>query len=405
MCLASSVYAGGYRVALQGQKAQGMGHTGVAMADSSEVVFFNPAGMSFLEADIDMTAGLTLIDSEAIYQNELTNASAKTDNPVGTPISFYLARKYDETISYGIGVYTPYGNAVEWEKDWVGSHLVNEIELHAIFIQPTISYKFSDKYSVGFGPTYVIGSVEFNRNLSTSLVDANGDRANVTIDDSVDAWGYNIGFLARPTNKFSVGISYRSQIELEARNGSADFENIPSSMQSAFFDTTFNADLVLPAELTIGIAYNISSDTVFALDINHTYWSAYESLDVQFDNAAGLSSNPRNYKDANIYRVGIQHNMNNKLTVRGGLYIDQSPIRDGYFTPETPRNDSLGLTLGATYKMAEENVEVDFSFLSLRFKEFEGSYDHYDQSGTTISFGGDYKSSVIAIGLGLNYKF
>ena len=405
MSVASSAFAGGYRVALQGQKATGMGHTGVAMTESSEVVFFNPAGMSFLEADMDITAGVTLIDSEAIYQNEITNTSAKTDNPVGTPISFYLAKKYDETISYGIGVYTPYGNGVEWEKDWAGSHLVNDIELQAIYIQPTISYKFSDKYSVGFGPTYVIGSVEFNRNLSTSLVDANGDRANVTIEgSSIDAWGYNLGFLAKPSDQLSIGISYRSKVDMEARNESADFENIPTTMQSAFFDTTFNADLVLPAELTVGISYDISSDTIFALDINRTYWSAYESLDVEFNNAAGTSVNPRNYKDANIYRFGLQHKANDKLTVRGGVYFDDSPIKDGYFTPETPRNDSIGYTAGASYEMSE-HMELDFSFLYLRFKEFEGSYDHYDQSGTTISFGGDYKSSVTAIGFGLNYKY
>ena len=47
LCMATSAHAGGYRVSLQGQKALGMGHTGVAMSDSSEVVFFNPAGMSW----------------------------------------------------------------------------------------------------------------------------------------------------------------------------------------------------------------------------------------------------------------------------------------------------------------------------------------------------------------------
>ena len=42
--LATAVtYAGGYRVALQGQKALAMGHAGVAVVNSSELVFFNPA--------------------------------------------------------------------------------------------------------------------------------------------------------------------------------------------------------------------------------------------------------------------------------------------------------------------------------------------------------------------------
>ncbi len=405
ICVSTSVFAGGYRVALQGQKALGMGHTGVALTDSSEVVFFNPAGMVFLKDDMDISGGVTLIDGVTKYQNQTANVSAETDNPIGTPISFYMSKRYNQDFSYGVGVYTPYGNTVEWPKDWAGSHMVNDIELKTIYIQPTLSYKFNDKYSIGFGPTYVIGEVSFNRNLSTSLVDENGDRSNVTIDASgIDAWGYNIGFLAKPNNKLSVGVSYRSKIDLKARGENADFQNIPASLQGTFPDTTFNADLVLPAELTIGIAYNISAATVFAIDINRTYWDAYDDLDIEFDNGAGTSLNPRNYKDANIYRLGLQHKTSEKLTVRGGIYFDDSPIKDGFFTPETPRNDSIGYTAGASY-MVSENMELDFSFLYLRFKEFEGSYDHINQSGTLISFGGDYKSSVTALGFGLNYKY
>lgn len=405
MCVSTSVFAGGYRVALQGQKALGMGHTGVAMTESSEAVFFNPAAMTFLENDLDISAGVTLIDSVIKYQNQTANTSAETDNPIGTPVSFYISQRHDEKLSYGLGVYTPYGNTVEWDKDWAGSHLVNNIELSAIYIQPTISYKLSDEYSFGFGPTIVSGAVKFNRNLSTSLIDASGNRSNVTIKASgVTGMGYNLGFLAKPSKELSVGISYRSKVDLKARDESADFENIPVSLQNTYYDTTFSADLVLPAELTVGISYELGANTVLAFDINRTYWSAYHNLDVQFDNGTPSSLNPRNYKDANIFRFGIQHKMDDELTVRGGVYFDNSPINDGYFTPETARNDSMGLTVGASYKVSKR-MELDFSFLELIFDEFNGSYDHYDQSGTIISFSGDYKSSVTAVGFGLNYKY
>lgn len=392
-------------MATQGQKALGMGHTGVAMTDSSEVVFFNPAGMSFLKDDIEMVGGVTLIDGKTQYQNQGSNTSAETDNPVGTPVGLYYANKHNKEISFGFGLYTPYGNTVEWPTDWAGSHLVNNIELKTIYIQPTVSYRFNDKYSVGFGPTYVSGTVEFNRNLSTSLVDANGDRSNVTIKASgIDAWGFNLGFLGKPTKQLAVGISYRSKVDMEARNESADFENIPSSFSLVFPDTTFDADLVLPAELTLGLTYDISSATVLAFDINRTYWSEYENLNVTFNNGAGTSLNPRNYQDANIYRLGVQHDVSDKLTVRGGVYIDDTPIRSGFFTPETARNDSIGYTAGMSYKVSRQ-LEFDASFLYLTFDEFNASYDHYDQSGTTISFGGDYLTSAMALGFGLNYTY
>lgn len=404
-CLASSAMAGGYRVATQGQKALGMGHTGVAMTDSSEVIFFNPGSMTQLEADIDITGGITLLDAETLYQNELTNASAKTDNPSGTPIDFYYASRVSSEMSWGIGVYTPYGNSVEWPTDWEGSHLVNSIELKTIFIQPTIAYQINDSYSVGFGLAYVNGLVDFNRNLSTSLTDTNGDRSNVTIEaSSVDAWGANIGLMAKVNEELSLGFNYRTKIDLEARNESADFQNIPTSLQSTFPDTTFDADLVLPAELTIGLAYKYSDQTTLAFDINRTFWSAYEELTVEFDNGAGTSTNLRNYKDVNIYRFGVQHQLNDQWILRGGIYLDDSPVRDGYFAPETPRNDSIGYTAGASYKHSE-NLEFDISLLLLTFDEIDNSYDFYEESGTTIPFGGTYDSSATAIGFGLSYRY
>jgi len=406
MCMSTSAFSGGYRVALQGQQALGMGHTGVAMTDSAEVVFFNPAGMSFLESEQSIVAGVTLISSNTEYQNTDTNTTAKTDNPIGTPVGFYYAKKHNEQISYGIGLYTPYGNTVEWPTDWAGSNLVNNIELAAIYIQPTISYKINDKYSVGLGLSYISGSVNFNRNLSTSLVDENGDRSNVTVKaDGVGSWNYNLGFLAKPTNELSVGISYRSEATMEARGEPAIFNNIPSSLQSTFASpTTFNADLVLPAELTLGIAYDLNNKTTLAFDINRTYWSAYESLDIAFANGQS-SVNARNYKDANIYRFGAQHALDDKIILRGGIYFDQTPVQDGYFAPETPRNDSTGLTAGASYTVNDQ-LDLDFSLLVLMFEEFNGSYDYIINSdGSTSSFGGDYLSSVITLGFGVNYKF
>jgi len=404
-CLASTAMAGGYRVALQGQKALAMGHTGVAMSESSEVVFFNPAGMTQLEADTDYTGGLTLLTGETLYQNTQTNASAKTDNPLGTPINGYMSKRISSELSWGLGVYTPYGNTVEWEIDWEGSHLVNNIELKTLFIQPTIAYQIDESLSAGIGLAYVSGLVEFNRNLSTSLIDASGNRSNVTIKASgVDSWGLNMGIMANPNAKLSLGASYRSEVTLEARNEPADFENIPTALQPIYPDTTFDADLILPAELTLGLAYEYSDKTTLAFDINRTYWGAYDALTVVFNNGAGTSVNPRNYQDANIYRFGVQHQYDDKWALRGGIYFDQSPVQDGYFAPETPRNDSIGFTAGASYQYSK-NLEFDVSLLILTFDEITNSYDYYQESGTTIPFEGTYDSSATSIGFGLSYKY
>jgi len=406
LCISTSAISGGYRVALQGQQALGMGHTGVAMTESAEVVFFNPAAMSFLESDSNIVAGITLISSDTEYQNAQTNTSAKTDNPIGTPVGLYYTTKIDEKMSFGLGLYTPYGNIVEWEKDWAGSNLVNNIELKAIYIQPTISYKVNDQYSVGLGLSYITGDVEFNRNLNTSTVDENGDRTNVTVKaNGVSDWNFNLGVLAKPTDDLSVGINYRSEATMAARNESATFNNVPSSLQSTLTSPTkFNADLVLPAELTVGVAYDLDTKTTLAFDFNRTFWGAYESLDIDFANGQS-SVNARNYKNSNIFRFGAQHELDETIVLRGGIYFDKTPVQSGYFAPETPRNDSVGLTAGGSYAVNKQ-LDLDFSLLVLMFEEFNGSYDYIINSdGSTSTFGGDYLSSVITLGFGVNYKF
>ena len=144
---------------------------------------------------------------------------------------------------------------------------------------------------------------------------------------------------------------------------------------------------------------------LFAFDINLAKWSTYKALDVQFDNAAGLSHNPRNYKDAVTYRLGAQYKASEKFSFRAGWYFDESPVQDGYFAPETPRNDSNGYTAGLTYQITPK-LGVDVSFLYLHFEEVDNSYNHYSEDGNTgIKFGGTYKNTVFSPGVGLSYTF
>ena len=404
----ASMFAGGYRVSIQGQKQLAMGHTGVAVVNSAEVAFFNPAGMSFLDKNFNLSVGGNALMAKTRFQSSKFNQTAATDN-MGTPFSIYATYKISEWVSAGLAIYTPYGSSVAWDQDWAGAHLVNNIDLTAIFIQPTISFRVGDVFSIGGGPILVQGSVNFNRNLTPNpLLSSNGSGTDVTLDaKGITASGYNVGMMFRLSKKITLGMDYRSEIIMKARGGSADFEDVPTIAAGSFTDTYFSADLPLPAEFTTGISYKASDKWLFAFDYNYTKWSVYKSLDVDFDSALPTSANPRNYKDVSAYRFGAQYKASEKLTVRGGYYIDESPVQKGYFAPETPRNDSVGYTGGFTYQL-NSKLGIDMSFLYLHFDEVNNSYDYFDDPTTntgTSSFGGTYKSSVFSPGIGITYGF
>ncbi|MDC3388327.1 outer membrane protein transport protein [Flavobacteriaceae bacterium] len=396
----TTLYAGGYRVSIQGQKQLAMGHTGVAVISSAESAFFNPAGLSYLDGKLNVSFGASGIISKVKFQNTVNGYEAETDNPLSTPFNLYASYKINDWLTAAIAVYTPYGSSVEWEKDWAGSNLINNIKLQAIFVQPTISIKVNEFLSIGGGPTYVNGSVNFNRNLDTGGGNVNGDRSNVTVDKKgISAWGYNLGVMIRPTDKLNIGFNYRSKVVVEAENGEADFENI-----SVLPDGKFDAALPLPAEITLGLSYKFCKKWLFAFDYNFAEWSEYEALVVEFDNAAGTSTNLRNYSDASTFRFGLQYDVNSKWTARTGIYFDESPVEDGYFAPETPRNDSVGYTAGLSYRI-NDKFSIDASFLYLSFDETDNSYDYIQNpDGSYSSFGGTYKSSVFSPGIGISYK-
>lgn len=401
----ATIYAGGYRVAAQGQRALAMGHTGVAVVNSAETAFFNPSGIVLLENKFNVSAGVTGVFSNVKWQNQSTGEFAQTDNPMGTPFYLYATYKINEWLAAGISAYTPYGSTVEWEQDWAGSHLVNNIDLAAIFVQPLVSIKLSDVFTVGGGPIFVTGNVNFNRNINRTLTDEEGNRSNVTVDDSgVTNWGWSASFTLTPIEDFRIGFNYRSEIILDAEGGQALFAGVPNSglVPAENGETTFNASLPLPAELTIGASWKANDKWLFAFDYNRTYWEVYDALDIVFGNGSE-SINPRNYKNSSVYRFGAEYIASSDFTLRAGYYYDETPVRPTYFAPETPRNDAQGYTAGLSFQI-NQNIAIDASFLYLRFKEVDASYDYYQENGQNVPFEGTYKSNAFLPGLGITYK-
>lgn len=414
LLVTSLSYAGGYRVAIQGQRALAMGHTGVAYVNSAELAFFNPAGLVFLENKLNISVGATGVFSDVAWQNADYGQVSNTESPAGTPFSLYASYRVKDWLTVGLAVYTPYGSSVDWPTDWPGSHLVNNIELAAIFIQPIASFKISDKFSVGGGPIYVLGSVNFNRNANRTLTDLDDNRSNITIDDSgVTNWGWSVSGMFKVTDKFTLGANYRSEIIIDSKDGTATFSNFPNNTGEPIVlsattvipsngTTGFTASLPLPAELTVGASYAHNDKWTFNFDYSRAYWSVYEHLDIQFSNGL-TSSNPRAYEDSSTYKFGMHYVANEKITLRAGYYHDQTPIQSGYFAPETPRNDSNGFTGGISFNVSNR-FAIDASILYLRFEEVDESYDYYYENGQQVKFGGTYKSSAFAPGIGVTYS-
>jgi len=394
--------AGGYQANLQGQKQIGMGHAGTGLALDQSSIFFNPGALAHLRQN-GIQLGVSALNSRIAYRDPSQApgiSDAQTDNPLGTPFQVYASYGATESpFRFGLGVYTPYGSSVNWGNTWQGRYALNELTLQAIFIQPTISYQITDKLGFGAGFVYAIGSVNLQRSIYIESRSTDED-GRAELDGSASGLGFNAGIYFQPTDKLSLGVTYRSKVDMEIKGGEADF-TVPASVEARVPDTNFDASLPLPANITLGIGYKPSEKLTLAVDIQRVQWSAYKSLRFDYEEAVSGSTfteNARNYEDSYIFRLGAQYQLTNMLTLRAGAYYDQTPVQEGFLTPETPDADSRGLSAGLTLALSNK-IDLDASFLYLNKKE------RTDDASKSGGVSGTYKSLAYIPGLGLSYKF
>ncbi len=397
-----SMMAGGYRVALQGVRQAGMGHTSTGFTQDASGLFFNPAMIAFSEHRAGLSANFFGLTGTNYYQNQLTDASYETDNPTGTPFQVGGYYTFKNGLTLGLNACTPYGNSVKWPSSWTGQDLVTEISLSAIYIQPSLTYQISKDLSIGASFNIVTGDINLQRNLSSV-------GGSMELDGKGNGYGYTVGIYGKPTEKMRWGLSYRSKVDMEANEQNASF-TLPASVISATgpFKTTedkFSATLPLVSEWTTGFSYKFWDKLTMSAEVNMAQWSQYEKLDIDFDqnligndaNDATLSSTPKKFRNSGTVRIGGQYDFSDRFCIRAGYYHDPSPVRSEYWSPETPSVDINAGTFGLGFNIADK------MYIDLAGMVFAGKERAFDN--VAANFSGDTKSDATAFGLGLSYNF
>jgi len=397
------VFAGGFRVSLQGVKQLAMAHTS-AHAEDASVAFFNPAGIAFIPAKLSVVAGGFGANSAVTYQNLNTLESYKTDNPLGTPIYAAVAYKALENVSVGFSFSTPFGSTVDWGETWSGKEMVQRMELKSYYFQPMVSVKLAPWVAFGASYIYARGKVDWDRAVTNS----NGGNMNIK-DEKASGSGFGIGFYFQPTDKLDVSVAYRSPVDMKAKNGTITFRVPPSIFPALNLDANgqdkFKATLPLVDEYTIGVAYRITPKWKVAADFNYTGWAEYDKLTLEFANAklpgaelvgnGSVLSTPKNFHNTKTIRLGTEYKFTNIIAGRLGWYYDESPYKDENFIPETPSFDANVFTAGLGLNFNAFGIDLAAAKSFPKSRTFNNPY---------YNFAGQAKASTFYFGLGLRYN-
>lgn len=394
------VYAGGFRVSLQGVKQLAMAHTS-AHAEDASVAFFNPAGMSFIPAKLSIAAGGFGAKSSVTFQNTATYQSTETDSPLGTPIYAAVAYKVVDNVSLGFSFATPFGSTIQWPSDWEGREMVQKMELKALYFQPMVSVKLAPWASLGLSYIYAKGLVDWDKAV-TQL----GGTMNIK-DDKAKGHGFGFGFYFQPDEKLDVSVAYRSPVDMKADNGTVTFKVSPALYPALGLDANgqdkFKATLPLVEEYTIGLAYKVTPKWKLAADFNYHGWERYSKLRLDFEKAPignqpsdpTILVTPKNFHNTKTFRLGTEYKVNDMIAARAGWYYDESPYTDENFIPETPSFDAHVATAGLGFNFGSFGADLAAAMSFPKSRMVNNAY---------YNFVGQAKANTLYFGLGLHYN-
>lgn len=465
---------------------------------NSESIFFNPAATAFQDSKFDLSVGAAGILSYCTYTPSPTMENGfysgnrpewESDNKMSTPIYAYFNYKPSDRWAVGLGFFTPNGSSMNWGDDWPGANLVQEINLAAYTVQPTVSFKLCDRVSIGAGLMITWGNFDLSRSMlpvATGSATAAGglQLAASKLQAQVDQLEQlpSTPEIGRSDRRFeriyrsgqcrsrlfrgescrrSVGVGTARRLGRCGRRRQCghhvgyqfrvvaghvmafahEYEGGAAAMAALSYVSpetqqyltllnalstmaggsevipgldrgTFSAELPLPTTVTWGVSFRPAPKWEFAVDLQWVGWSAYEALNVEF-NEKELGIDPiysvKNYSNTLTFRFGGQYRACDWLTARMGMYVDESPVSSDYLNPETPSMTKVSYTAGLSFRPRKYvSIDVAYCYVSSADPERTGSYPIYSyQDNTKLEsiFSGNYKlhAHVLSFGVGFNF--
>jgi long-chain fatty acid transport protein len=411
----SHVFASGF--ALNEQDVAGMG-TGFAgrssSAENASTVYGNPAGMARLEGQ-QVTGGVAAIDASSNIKDVSGRSSGTNKGDMvpftAVPFGFYT-NKLNEQWAVGFGVYAPFGLVTDYENGFQGKAFGSKSEVTVITFQPTVSYAFNDRVSIGFGPTInrIAGTLESDINLPINGTGSN----NIKIKGDDTAVGFNAGLLVQATDTTRVGLTYHSKVKykLEGHTEVTKGTNVPAfALNNGRYDASLKIDT--PESWDFSVTQDMSDAWKLYAGATWTRWSRLKDITVNNEGVSaaagsgalapqivGTIKEDQNWHDTWAYALGTSYRVTKQVVLRTGLTFDQSPTNNKDRSPRIPTGDRTIFSLGLGYDVMP-NMTVDLAYSYL--KEEPVKVARANALGQ--SYNAKYENSANGFGLGVTYKF
>ena len=423
------VQASGFQLKENSVKSMGSAFagSGVKTGDTS-VVVNNPATMTQFEGTT-VQADVTVIDLNYEFQGSGTDAlgqplTGRNGGNAGdvTPVpALSIVHKLDNGLALGAMVSAPFGLKTEYEAGWVGRYFAQTSDVKVVDMTFSAALDIvPDHLSVGVGAIYSTADVTLSkavdfgtllfanpatRPLPFARPQARDGFVEVQGDDS--GFGWLAGVNLRPNDRFSIGLSYRSEIDY-GLTGDADW-TVPqdvaavfgaSPMTSPLFqDGGVTAQLTTPSITSVAATFDVTDRFMVMATWAETGWSSLREVRINFDNPDPDAVEPFEWEDTVFASVGAEYKLNDAWTLRGGVASDETPTSIEHRTPRLPDDDRLWYSIGATWQVSPA---LDVNLAYTRIEPDDPKVD-IASGGSRIA--GPFDGNANLFGVSAQYRF
>ena len=323
----------GIRLADQDPFATARGNAFAATADNPAAVYYNPAGLTQLEGH-HVRWGAYAIALDAQFTSP-TGGRLDTKSRVDfAPQLFYSYGMKSQPLAFGLGLYAPYGLALEWPNNSEFGRLYGQMT-HLSF-NPVVAWQPHPTLSVGGGLTInyceTILRQEAVRNLGV------GNGVNHFEGDDTDA-GYNLGVRWQPMKQHALGVNYRSPTTMSLRGtGTITGTGVIDGTGAA------SARLPFPRHFVMGYSFRPTRDWNFEFNADWTEWSRLTT--VNFHQFSGTTAVPFNWRSSWFYEFGVTRKLPAGWRASAGYIFSENSVPDADFSPLVPDSDRHIFSLG-----------------------------------------------------------
>ncbi|CAH7021031.1 Long-chain fatty acid transport protein [Vibrio chagasii] len=327
---------------------------------SAAAMWTNPATMSHM-GESKTTINTMAFDLEMKYQDNDGNPDGKAHSVMPSFGAFH-AHQVTDKLHLGIALGAVGGSSLDYGSEWAGSPLLEDITLTAMQVNPSLSYKLNDQWSVGAG-------------LQLSWAALQQTTSALTIKQDTDwAYGYNLGVMYTPTDKLKLGASYRSKLEHEFNNdvnGPTEFGLLSS----------LSTDIALPEIVDVSASYALNSQLDLLASVQLHRWSEWDTTVLDFGTQLGGIPIERDWDDVWKFAVGADYQLNSDWRLKAGFSYETSPQDDPTMQyVDLPVGEQYRYSVGASTYWDDILIDVFYEYADLGSVDMDrfmvdGSFD------------------------------